>query len=100
MFEKKPIERASGALECAKCHRPLARMVDGVVVAGNIRIWNEFQFSCVNCGRAYRFWERLPERPPKDVSVAYETLNDLGKEPLPQTLVLRKKRKVNGRGDK
>jgi hypothetical protein len=75
-------------------------MIDGVIVAGGIRIWNEFRFSCVSCGRAFRFVERLPEREPKDASVAYETLNDLGKVPLAQTLVLRKKRKVNGNSDK
>ncbi len=100
MISLTPIERAGGVLECVKCRRVLARVVDGVVVAGNIRIWNEFQFSCVSCGRAFRFVERLPERAPKDQSVAYRTLNDLGKEPLPQTLALRKKRNVSGKGDK
>jgi hypothetical protein len=100
MLQLAPIERASGALECVKCHRVLGRMIDGVIVAGGIRIWNEFRFSCANCGRSYRFFERLPERTPQDKKVALETLNDLGKEPLPQTLVLRERRKVKGKGDK
>jgi uncharacterized protein with PIN domain len=64
------IQLDDGTLQCKKCGRILGRLEDGVLMVGNIQIWNEARFSCVACGKVYLYSEDVVNRQPNDEAVA------------------------------
>jgi len=65
---------------CKKCQRHMARLVEGVLVASGIKIYNELKYFCATCGTPY-YWREAP--PPKRAELSpasYEVLHGLGRD--------------------
>jgi phage FluMu protein Com len=84
-----------GTLQCKKCGRLLARLEDGVLRAGGIHIWNEARFSCAACGKVYCYGEKVAERLPKDETVTYDTLHELGRDFQRESIERRERRRAS-----
>jgi RNase P subunit RPR2 len=83
-----------GTLQCKKCKRFLARLDDGVLTVGGIHIWNEARFSCVGCGKVYRYGEEVADRASADESVTLDVMHGLGRDFKPESIVRRERERA------
>lgn len=67
-------------LFCRRCERHMARIVDGALVAGGIKLFNEARYFCNTCSKPYYYRELLPRQDKKFPAEVYEVLNSLGHE--------------------
>jgi hypothetical protein len=98
MTQLKSPRQDEGDLFCLKCDRHLARLIDGVLVAGGIRLYGQgangqLKYFCASCGRGYTFRESPPPKDEAMPETTYKIVNELGKDYSESWLYKRERQK-------